>query len=713
MKKFLKLFSVIAVAAIALTGCNKNETPVDLVQKGVEKSVRFSVKSDNPATKSYFGEKRANGYPTIWTDSKKVAISMNYSSKRDADVTPLTEGLTAQFDATFTDDASGEYSFYALSPSTAAKSISGGTYKSWGVEFPASQIPTETSVDEAAHILAGKSMTYTGDFPEQVEVEFEHIAAYCRFQLKNFRETATIESIDIASDEPFAGRFYYYIEDAEQEAGTFKANTTSNNITLNVASLPGINNDKDYWFACKPVDLEGKNLKFTLNTSDGKFVKTITFPTGTGNFQKGRVATFKVNMEGISPEASKIYRLVTDYTQLTEDTEVIIVAANSDFAISTTQNSNNRAQAAITKNVEDATVVNPSDAVQRFILEVGTIENTVAFLCSGGDKDGQYIGSVSGQNYLRSFAPSADIPSGAQSFNITLENDGTATIVGNEGQSRQLRYNTSGLFACYLSGQQPVAIYAITVPGSKIVEPVTPDPVISYDTNTQTVYITCSEPSAKIGYTIDGTEPGIDDSGNPVGSTQLYTGSFTITTTTTVKAFAGADHMLLSNVVSKLCEVSVAPVGTVVWSDDFSVATGYTARTSLSGSNSSYEGDYSGLSRIYNMAGALKLGTASNTGTITTPVLTSITGTSANLTITFTSAGWNNKSCNVTLSASKGTVTEGVTSVSSESTMSGNSPSMTGTTYTFHVTGADNTTTITISSNMAIGLDNLLIVQTN
>ena len=147
-----------------------------------------------------------------------------------------------------------------------------------------------------------------------------------------------------------------------------------------------------------------------------------------------------------------------------------------------------------------------------------------------------------------------------------------------------------------------------------------------------------------------------------------------------------------------------------VWEDDFSSCkSGSGALTSLTGSTSGFSGSYSGLSAVYPMDGAIRVGKASAAGSITTPVLSKISGSSVDLTVTFKAAGWNGKTAKLTITASKGTVTEGQTVIDSEETMSGNSPSMTGTTYTFHVTGADNTTTLTFSTTNSIGIDDLVI----
>lgn len=159
----------------------------------------------------------------------------------------------------------------------------------------------------------------------------------------------------------------------------------------------------------------------------------------------------------------------------------------------------------------------------------------------------------------------------------------------------------------------------------------------------------------------------------------------------------------------------VAPTEFSVWKDDFSgcKAPSSNALSALSGSSDGFTGDYSALNKVYPMASALKIGGASASGSITTPVLSKITNSSANLTITIIAAGWKGKTTKLTLTTNKGSVTEEPTIITSEDSMSGNSPSMTGSTYTFHVTGADNTTTITITSNYAVGISDLVITQTN
>lgn len=454
MKKFFNYLCLAAIAATTLVACSKNESVENLPTSPVKK-VSFSAKSANPDTKTYFGDKTSAGYPTVWTNTQKVSISLNYASGKGATVTPSADGKTASFDVEFTDDESGNYVFYAISPLAVVSGWSSGRVQ---VEIPANQTPTMGSVDEKAHIMAAKSATFT-EFPENVSLQFSHIAAYGRFMLTNFSEEVTITGIDLTADENIVGRLYFYPED-----GTFADNSAGKTVSLNVTEISAESNaSKVFWFGIKPVDLQGKNLKVTVHTDGGDYVKTITFPSGKGNFQAGRVASFNINFAGIEPVSDKIYRLVTSYDELTANSEVIIVANDDDYAMSTTQNENNRTAAAITKGTN--IVTNPGDAVQTFTLEAGTVSNTVAFKCKNGGflVEDYYIGAASSSsNWLRTFSTKED----KTSFSVIL-NSGVAELTANAYTNNQLKYNSSNqIFACYGSGQGDVAIYKLEGSGS-------------------------------------------------------------------------------------------------------------------------------------------------------------------------------------------------------------------------------------------------------
>lgn len=580
MKKIISLLCSAAIVALSLAGCSKNETPEQGDQAvGVERIVTFSA--NTPSTKSYFGDKTSNGYPTVWTANTKVGISVNYNTPKDAVVTPIGSGNKATFDATVTQPTgASEYVFYAVSPSSVSVSAS-SEFKSFLLDIPTTQSPTKGSVDEAAHIMFAQSATLT-TWPAEgttVNLDFSHLAAYGKFTLENFREDGTngkvkVNSVNIESDSVIAGRFYYY-----PAANHFSPNPASNVVTVNTENIQYTHNNSDLtiWFAIRPVDLKGSNMKITLNTTDGTFEKTFQFPTDKGTFKAGKVGTFVIDMDGIGPKQDEVYTLVTDYNVLREDAKVIIAAVDDAKAISTTQQTNNRAAAGVTKTTENSVSVikNPASDVQIFVLEQGTKSNTISFNCENGTDAGKVIGSpgTASKNWLRSFAgDSEEATAGNCSFDVDLVHqslsDGDldyAVLKANSSIDRNyMRFNaTDNIFSLYAESSSvtgKVALYVLN--GSGTGEPLinkdpkVATPEISFNSATNEVTITCATAGALIGYTDDGTDPQADNSG-PIGTTKEYTGPFTINKTTTIKAFAGGlSGYQNSEIATKECVVS-------------------------------------------------------------------------------------------------------------------------------------------------------------
>lgn len=154
--------------------------------------------------------------------------------------------------------------------------------------------------------------------------------------------------------------------------------------------------------------------------------------------------------------AEPTWQLVTNVADLAVGDQIVIVAAKENYAMGKTQNSNNRASVAITKN-GNTVVIN--DNVQILTVQAGKTDNTFAFYTGSG-----YLYAASGtKNYLRT----ETTLSANSSWNITITDDGIATVKATGSNTRNwMRFNTSNnpkLFACYGSGQTDIAIYKLTV----------------------------------------------------------------------------------------------------------------------------------------------------------------------------------------------------------------------------------------------------------
>ncbi|MBR2380898.1 MAG: hypothetical protein IKA84_00190 [Clostridia bacterium] len=154
------------------------------------------------------------------------------------------------------------------------------------------------------------------------------------------------------------------------------------------------------------------------------------------------------------------WELVTEDSTLEVGDKIIIVAFDSNVALGTTQNNNNRNQVAIFKNADGTVTIN--DNVQIITLEKGNIDGTFAF----NVVDGYLYAASSSSNYLKT----QNNLTNDGSWLITIEN-GVATIQAQgEYTHNLLKHNsTSSIFSCYESGQKDITIYKL-VASDNIIE---------------------------------------------------------------------------------------------------------------------------------------------------------------------------------------------------------------------------------------------------
>ena len=139
------------------------------------------------------------------------------------------------------------------------------------------------------------------------------------------------------------------------------------------------------------------------------------------------------------------YDLVTDASTLTAGDIIIIAGTNAGTtkAISTTQNSNNRASVEVTLSSNSITLA-ADNTVQGITLEAGTKSGTFSF----NTGDGYLYAASSSKNYLKTENAKSD----NSSWTISISN-GDATVIAQGTNTRCLmRYNHSNtppIFACY------------------------------------------------------------------------------------------------------------------------------------------------------------------------------------------------------------------------------------------------------------------------
>ena len=516
MKRIAKFFAVSAAAVVAFASCQPAEKLFVEEQNTIKMVTDFTATALD--TKTAFGEKDGTKYPTLWTENdENVMVYMEYNypkanedgsttdtnayTNTEAAVTPSSDWKSATFSGEFeVKEGAHDFLYMALSPSTAHVGYSAANNQ---VTFaiPTSQTPLANSVDEKAQVLYANGGSFA-EYQRSLDLAFIHATAYAKITVKNLvvPGDAEVTNYSFASEAAIAGRWRI---DAD---GAVTVNSGSEAITINPVNVTnGV-----VWVALAPVDLRGKEMTFTVNTTSGPIVKKFKFPE-TGNagiFQSGHISPFSINMEGLTPDEPEVYTLVSSADELEVGSSIIIAAAEADFAISTNQQANNRAAVAVTKSLTDENVsqiVDPGQTVEIFTLTKGNVNDSFGFKTH----DNKYIFAASKEkNYLKT----QDNLDDNASFGISIT-DGVATVQAKGANTRNtMRYNPNNgnpVFACYGATSTTGTLVSLYQKKAGPVQPST-DPAINLEESAVT--ISAAGTGADQTYVVGFEEVNFDDS---------------------------------------------------------------------------------------------------------------------------------------------------------------------------------------------------------
>ena len=451
MKKIFHIAVTALMALAALSGCRNAEQEVP--EASSVKTVRFHAGA--APTRTAFAEAVDGVYQTLWTENDSdILLSLNYGKAEASAVTPSADGTTASFEASFDASAtSAPYTFYAVSPASAARGIS-PSRSAWSVYIAAFQHPSALSVDEDAQLLVAKSAA-SATLPGEVDLHFSHLTAYGRIALKSLElGDATVSKVDLIFSTPVVGEWYW------GEDGTLTANGDSHTITLDTDA------SGDLWFACAPVDVSGQTLKLVVFTDQGNLTREITFPEGR-KFNSGKVARFSVDMAGIEIQGGDTFVLVTDASELQVGDEVLVVSKDGTYALGAQQSTYRKE---VSVNATGGVIADPGEATV-LTLELGSAIGTWSFRTGNA-----YLASTSSGNNLTEVASK----NANASWKVTVSSSATL-IQAQAGGSKLLKHNPSAhRFSCYKNSSTNVENVVLYRKGS-VPTSVEDDPLTAYD----------------------------------------------------------------------------------------------------------------------------------------------------------------------------------------------------------------------------------------
>ena len=448
----MKKYCLAALSALAVfAGCGVQEQEITVPDS--VKTVRFHAATAD--TRTAFAEAVNGEYATLWTgNDSEILLSLNYGEAEKSAVTVSADGRTATFEAAFdASSASAPYTFYAVSPASAARAIS-PSRKAWSVSIAADQTPSALSVDESAQLLVAKTAAVS-KLPDEVDLHFSHLTAYGRLSLKNLElGEAKVVKVDLIFSTPIVGEWYW------GEDGALTANGDSHTITLDTDA------SGDLWFACAPVDVSGQTLKLVVFTDQGNLTREITFPEGR-KFNSGKVARFSVDMAGIEIQGGDTFVLVTDASELQVGDEVLVVSKDGTYALGAQQSTYRKE---VSVNATGGVIADPGEATV-LTLELGSAIGTWSFRTGNA-----YLASTSSGNNLTEVASK----NANASWKVTVSSSATL-IQAQAGGSKLLKHNPSAhRFSCYKNSSTNVDNVVLYRKGS-VPTSVEDDPLTAYD----------------------------------------------------------------------------------------------------------------------------------------------------------------------------------------------------------------------------------------
>ena len=220
-------------------------------------------------------------------------------------------------------------------------------------------------------------------------------------------------------------------------------------LTTNIPNADGV----EYASSNMEVATIDKTGKITL-LSAGMTIITASF-AGNTDYEAAEAATFVliVSEPPLGEEYQGVWTLVTDMSQLSIGSKIIIAAASANKALSTLQNPKNRASVDIIKSTNKDTLMVNRD-VQIITLEPGAKERTWALRV--GDTGYLYAASSS-ENLMKT----QSLVDANASWIITLADNGIATMQAMGSNTHcYIKYNAGyQTFSCFEENGANVVLY--------------------------------------------------------------------------------------------------------------------------------------------------------------------------------------------------------------------------------------------------------------
>ena len=470
MKKLMKLFVLVAAAAMALASCQKNEITGPETQE-----VHFTIKADIAETKTYITDNGDKTYTPSWSKEDKIGVlfALEENAKAEDFENTAEAGEKATFEGkhafTVVEGASEVDGYlYAFYPSSSFDKV----YSDGGVRLDLNtlQHPTSTSFDPECDLLIAKPCYYmaeaTGEQTDVVidDMYFARMMSVLRINLNSeFLSNEPVKSVSFDADGvDFTGAMKFNLA-----TGEFVGNQSTSQDLSEVKAIYSAEDPiyvagekNSAYLVLAPVTIpSGTTLTFTIETENYDIVKTITAKADMV-MPAGNVAV--INLSIAEENCTAKVEDTSDYSG-----EWLIVNSDLTRAANAWAKGNNLPEFVLTTN-------------EGVVLESDGIANCKMIITK--EADGYTIQDASGMYLYAAGASDKNYLYGQETKSYwTIEKNETNYVITSLAKDERniLRYNSSNkIFSCYSSGQADVTLYKY----SEIIPDTTPSISVAENT---------------------------------------------------------------------------------------------------------------------------------------------------------------------------------------------------------------------------------------
>ena len=307
-------------------------------------------------------------------------------------------------------------------------------------------------------------------------MNFANLAGVLDFKIYSSNatfQTEKVQSVTFEAASAICGEFNYNLSALNYETASTMtiSGYTGTKITTTVKNASALTGEKETAYeVCMAVAPGSYTGTVTVVTDKAVYTYNVSSAKTVGRSQ---IMSLGVNLNSgsrtsINP-VDYNWTLVKDAAVIVPGEWIVFAGSSNSYAMSTTQNENNRDDIGITKSSDALTAV---ATVQIFEVKAGVNADEYAFKAVNGPTRGQYIyAASSSKNYLRS----SSTLDGNASWTVSVTSAGVATVTAQGTYTHNLlQFNSgSGIFSAYTSAQQGLAVYIVDDPSAVKLNPST------------------------------------------------------------------------------------------------------------------------------------------------------------------------------------------------------------------------------------------------